>query len=206
MKGAGKAGLAAALITAVMAVPDMAGELIGISKNDELTGKEKSEARGGAIGEAVGAVGGAALGTMIGAAIGSVLPGPGTVLGAIVGGFIGQYGGVAGRWIGSHIGAAAAEGEDGSRPANDPATTEAWMAASRRDGSFKMPVLTAPPQLSRTGTELPPPKVELDGRAMMDISVTVDDDRTHASVSLERNTLPIQVNTGPAREVRGGMV
>jgi hypothetical protein len=88
-------------------------ELLEIAANDELTGVERSKAKGGAVGNGVGkavggAVGGAAgmaAGAAIGAAIGSVVPGLGTAIGLVIGGAIGA----AGINIGGKIGRKAGE-------------------------------------------------------------------------------------------------
>ncbi|GMO64705.1 MAG: hypothetical protein Ta2A_12450 [Treponemataceae bacterium] len=174
----GKAGVGAAAVTAIAAVPQMIGSLIGISKNEEMTANEKGTARGGAIGEAVGTIGGAAAGAMAGAAIGSVVPVVGTALGAIVGGLIGQFGGMAGQKIGAAIGNAVTKEQM-------PNSVEKEMA-----------LLPHVPQNQEA--------VKVDGQVQFGVDVHVTDDKPKVYAYLKKNTAPDWFNTGNAFAARGG--
>lgn len=130
--GAAMGGVTAA----VVAIPQMIGELEAIKQDETLTDAEKSKAKGGAIGDATGtivggAVGGAAgiaVGAAAGAAIGSVVPILGTAVGALAGAGIGALGmwlgGKAGRAIGEGIGEAVAPDETAAAPAQDVAVNQ----------------------------------------------------------------------------------
>ena len=174
----GRAGLAGGLMAAVVAVPQMVGELRGISENEEFSDRERNSARGGAIGQAVGSVGGAAAGALAGAAIGSVVPVVGTAIGALAGGLIGYFGGRGGRVIGERIGSAVTREEI-------PRTLQYEIQSTQA-----LPGQT-------------PASAVLEGNAAMDVRVSISDDRAHAEVYLRNNTMPMQVNTGLAMEARG---
>jgi hypothetical protein len=187
MKGALKAGAGAAAITAALALPDMVSELGEISKNEELTTEERGKAKGGAIGEFAGSIGGAAAGAIAGAAIGSVVPVVGTALGALVGGLVGQFGGPVGRFIGEKIGAAVSK---------EKSESEQTFSAQTQNEGYD-PMLSTqpeylyseylPPEVTRTGTGITPQKVELEGQAVMDVNVTLTDERVTAEAAVRNN-------------------
>jgi len=172
-----KVGGGAAISAALFAVPQMIGELGEISKNEDLTAKEKNKAKGGAIGGAVGSIGGAAAGAVAGAAIGSVVPVVGTAIGALAGGLIGYFGGKGGRLIGEKIGEAVTK-ED------IPKTLQSEIQA-------------VPPIPAQA------PAAVLEGDAVMDVNFLIKQEGIEASAKLRKNTTPIQVNTGLVWEPRG---
>jgi len=177
-QGAGIAGIAA-LSSALVAVPQMLGELNDIDNNPELKGKEKSKAKGGAVGAAVGSIGGAAAGALAGAAIGSVVPMIGTAIGGLVGGAIGWFGGKLGRTVGEKIGEAV--GKDEVIPES---------AAVREE-------LESVQQLPET-----PVTAELTGNAVMDLNINLSGERPTVSAKVQRNSTPFQYNTGRIQEAR----
>ena len=177
-QGAGIAGIAA-LSSALVAVPQMLGELNDIDNNPELKGKEKSKAKGGAVGAAVGSIGGAAAGALAGAAIGSVVPVIGTAIGGLVGGAIGWFGGKLGRTVGEKIGEAV--GKDEVIPES---------AAVREE-------LESVQQLPET-----PVTAELTGNAVMDLNINLSGERPTVSAKVQRNSTPFQYNTGRIQEAR----
>ena len=177
-QGAGIAGIAA-LSSALVAVPQMLGELNDIDNNPELKGKEKSKAKGGAVGAAVGSIGGAAAGALAGAAIGSVVPVIGTAIGGLVGGAIGWLGGKLGRTVGEKIGEAV--GKDEVIPES---------AAVREE-------LESVQQLPET-----PVTAELTGNAVMDLNINLSGERPTVSAKVQRNSTPFQYNTGRIQEAR----
>lgn len=177
-QGAGIAGIAA-LSSALVAVPQMLGELNDIDNNPELKGKEKSKAKGGAVGAAVGSIGGAAAGALAGAAIGSVVPVIGTAIGGLVGGAIGWFGGKLGRTVGEKIGEAV--GKDEVIPES---------AAVREE-------LETVQQLPAT-----PVTAELTGNAVMDLNISLSGERPTVSAKVQRNSTPFQYNTGRIQEAR----
>ena len=177
-QGAGIAGIAA-LSSALVAVPQMLGELNDIDNNPELKGKEKSKAKGGAVGAAVGSIGGAAAGALAGAAIGSVVPVIGTAIGGLVGGAIGWFGGKLGRTVGEKIGEAV--GKDEVIPES---------AAVREE-------LETVQQLPAT-----PVTAELTGNAVMDLNINLSGERPTVSAKVQRNSTPFQYNTGRIQEAR----
>lgn len=177
-QGAGIAGIAA-LSSALVAVPQMLGELNDIDNNPELKGKEKSKAKGGAVGAAVGSIGGAAAGALAGAAIGSVVPVIGTAIGGLVGGAIGWFGGKLGRTVGEKIGEAV--GKDEVIPES---------AAVREE-------LETVQQLPET-----PVTAELTGNAVMDLNINLSGERPTVSAKVQRNSTPFQYNTGRIQEAR----
>lgn len=177
-QGAGIAGVAA-LSSALVAVPQMLGELNDIDNNPELKGKEKSKAKGGAVGAAVGSIGGAAAGALAGAAIGSVVPVIGTAIGGLVGGAIGWFGGKLGRTVGEKIGEAV--GKDEVIPES---------AAVREE-------LETVQQLPET-----PVTAELTGNAVMDFNINLSGERPTVSAKVQRNSTPFQYNTGHIQEAR----
>lgn len=177
-QGAALAGVAA-LSSALVAVPQMLGELNDIDNNPELKGKEKSKAKGGAVGAAVGSIGGAAAGALAGAAIGSVVPVIGTAIGGLVGGAIGWFGGKLGRTVGEKIGEAV--GKDEVIPES---------AAVREE-------LESVEQLPET-----PVTAELTGNAVMDLNINLSGERPTVSAKVQRNSTPFQYNTGRIQEAR----
>ena len=177
-QGAGIAGIAA-LSSALVAVPQMLGELNDINNNPELKGKEKSKAKGGAVGATVGSIGGAAAGALAGAAIGSVVPVIGTAIGGLVGGAIGWFGGKLGRTVGEKIGEAV--GKDEVIPES---------AAVREE-------LETVQQLPET-----PVTAELTGNAVMDLNINLSGERPTVSAKVQRNSTPFQYNTGRIQEAR----
>ena len=177
-QGAGIAGIAA-LSSALVAVPQMLGELNDIDNNPELKGKEKSKAKGGAVGAAVGSIGGAAAGALAGAAIGSVVPVIGTAIGGLVGGAIGWFGGKLGRTVGEKIGEAV--GKDDLFPVS---------AAVREE-------LVSVQQLPES-----PVTAELTGNAVMDLNINLSGERPTVSAKVQRNSTPFQYNTGRIQEAR----
>nr|DAW44914.1 MAG TPA: tail tape measure protein [Caudoviricetes sp.] len=177
-QGAALAGVAA-LSSALVAVPQMLGELNDIDNNPELKGKEKSKAKGGAVGAAVGSIGGAAAGALAGAAIGSVVPVIGTAIGGLVGGAIGWFGGKLGRTVGEKIGEAV--GKDEVIPES---------AAVREE-------LETVQQLPAT-----PVTAELTGNAVMDLNINLSGERPTVSAKVQRNSTPFQYNTGRIQEAR----
>lgn len=177
-QGAGIAGVAA-LSSALVAVPQMLGELNNIDNNPELKGKEKSKAKGGAVGAAVGSIGGATAGALAGAAIGSVVPVIGTAIGGLVGGAIGWFGGKLGRTVGEKIGEAV--GKDEVIPES---------AAVREE-------LESVQHLPET-----PVTAELTGNAVMDLNINLSGERPTVSAKVQRNSTPFQYNTGRIQEAR----
>jgi hypothetical protein len=182
-------GAAGGIAAAVVAVPQMVGELNAISQDESLTNKERGRAKGGAIGDASGkiiggAVGGAAgiaAGAAAGAAIGTIVPGLGTAIGALVGAGIGALG----MWAGSKAGRAIGEG--------------IGEAVAKED----IPKILADDINAVPGIPQGGGNPVLEGSASMDINVLVGDDRARTSIAMRRNTLPVQVNTGSAQEARG---
>jgi hypothetical protein len=181
--GAAAGGLSAAVI----AIPQMMGELNAIKQDESLTNKQRGRATGGAIGGASGtiiggAAGGAAgiaAGAIAGAAVGSVVPFLGTAAGALVGAGIGALG----MWAGSKAGRAIGEG--------------IGEAVAKEDiPKILEDEINSVPAIPQSGNPV------LEGNASMDINVLVGDDRTRTSISMRQNTLPVQVNTGSVREAR----
>jgi len=214
MKGAAKAGVGAAAITAVMAVPGMIGELSAVSKDEEMTKKEKAAAKGGAIGEAVGSVGGALGGALAGAAIGSVVPVVGTAVGALVGGLIGQFGGLAGRWIGSKIGSAGVADEQmtpartttGAAPATiteevrqGPRTLVSDDGWTMREASFSKRQLPETITTNNLPAAAVPP-VEVGGEIQLHSTLEVRGDVMRLRHKMGRNTTPYKYQTGQTLE------
>jgi phage tail tape-measure protein len=194
VNGKALAGGAAAggISAAVVAIPQMMGELDTIKQDESLTNKQRGKATGGAIGDAGGkiiggAVGGAAgiaAGAAVGAAVGSVVPVLGTAVGALVGAGIGALG----MWAGSRAGRAIGEG--------------IGEAVAKEDiPQILADEISAVPAIPQGGGN-----PVLEGSASMDINVLVGDDRTRTFVSMGRNTLPVQVNTGSAREARENLL
>jgi hypothetical protein len=214
MKGAAKAGVGAAAITAVMAVPSMIGKLSAVSKDEEMTKKEKAAAKGGAIGEAVGSVGGALGGALAGAAIGSVVPVVGTAVGALVGGLIGQFGGLAGRWIGSKIGSAGVTDEPmtpartttGAAPATiteevrqGPRTLVSDDGWTMREASFSKRQLPETITTNNLPAAAVPP-VEVGGEIQLHSTLEVRGDVMRLRHKMGRNTTPYKYQTGQTLE------
>jgi len=212
MKGAVKAGVGAAAITAVLALPGMISELGDISKTEDLTKEERAKAKGGAIGDFVGSIGGAAAGAMAGAAIGSVVPVVGTALGALVGGIVGQFGGPLGRFIGEKIGTAVSKEKTDDEGAEQPQKKQKagsyWgsgfeIPAMQQTSQIKIPESVLPPQITKTETLIAPPaKAELEGQASIDVNVNLSGERPTAQVNVRNNSAPFSFNTGNARLAR----
>jgi hypothetical protein len=182
--GAAAGGIAAA----VVAIPQMMGELSAIKQDETLTGKRRGKATGGAIGDAGGkivggAIGGAAgiaAGAAVGAAVGSVVPVLGTAVGALVGAGIGALG----MWAGSRAGRAIGEG--------------IGEAVAKEDiPKILEDEINSVPAIPQGGGN-----PVLEGNASMDVNILVGDDRTRASIAMRQNTLPVRVNTGSAALVR----
>ena len=177
-QGAGIAGIAA-LSSALVAVPQMLGELNDIDNNPELKGKEKSKAKGGAVGAAVGSIGGAAAGALAGAAIGSVVPVIGTAIGGLVGGAIGWFGGKLGRTVGEKIGEAVGK---------DEVIPESAAVREELESVQQLPEI--------------PVTAELTGNAVMDLNINLSGERPTVSAKVQRNSTPFQYNTGRIQEAR----
>ncbi|MDR1318189.1 MAG: hypothetical protein LBJ90_01070 [Treponema sp.] len=182
--GAAAGGITAAFV----AVPRMMDELDAIKQDETLTNKERGKAKGGAIGDASGtivggAVGGAAgiaTGAAVGAAVGSVVPVLGTAVGALVGAGIGALG----MWLGSKAGRAVGEG--------------IGEAVAKEDiPKVLANEINAVPAIPRGGG-----RAVLEGNAVMDINLTLNDRRTLFTSSITNNGIPIRFPTGSAREVR----
>jgi len=154
MRGAVKAGVGAAAITAALALPGMISELGDISKTENLTKEERSKAKGGAIGDFAGSIGGAAAGAMAGAAIGSVVPVVGTALGALVGGIVGQFGGPLGRFIGEKIGAAVSKEKTDDDGSEQPQKKQ--KAGSYWGGGFEVPPREQPDYVTPNASQEQP--------------------------------------------------
>ncbi|MDR1507122.1 MAG: hypothetical protein LBI67_08480, partial [Treponema sp.] len=163
-------------------------ELNAIKQDETLTGKQRGKAKGGAIGDAGGkiiggAVGGAAgiaAGAAVGAAVGSVVPVLGTAVGALVGAGIGALG----MWAGSKAGRAIGEG------------IGEVVAKEDIPKILEDEINSVPPIPPGGGNPV------LEGSASMDVNILVGDDRTRAFVSMRKNTIPIEVNTGAASIAR----
>ena len=177
-QGAALAGVAA-LSSALVAVPQMLGELNDIDNNPELKGKEKSKAKGGAVGAAVGSIGGAAAGALAGAAIGSVVPVIGTAIGGLVGGAIGWLGGKLGRTVGEKIGEAVGK---------DEVIPESAAVREELESVQQLPEI--------------PVTAELTGNAVMDLNINLSGERPTVSAKVQRNSTPFQYNTGRIQEAR----
>jgi len=177
-QGAALAGVAA-LSSALVAVPQMLGELNDIDNNPELKGKEKSKAKGGAVGAAVGSIGGAAAGALAGAAIGSVVPVIGTAIGGLVGGAIGWFGGKLGRTVGEKIGEAVGK---------DEVIPESAAVREELESVQQLPEI--------------PVTAELTGNAVMDLNINLSGERPTVSAKVQRNSTPFQYNTGRIQEAR----
>lgn len=177
-QGAALAGVAA-LSSALVAVPQMLGELNDIDNNPELKGKEKSKAKGGAVGAAVGSIGGAAAGALAGAAIGSVVPVIGTAIGGLVGGAIGWFGGKLGRTVGEKIGEAVGK---------DEVIPESAAVREELESVQQLPEI--------------PVTAELTGNAVMDLNISLSGERPTVSAKVQRNSTPFQYNTGRIQEAR----
>jgi hypothetical protein len=125
-------GGAAGLTAALYEIPGMLDELHDIERDETLTDRERSEAKGGAIGDASGSIAGAAGGAiaggvlaamatsaLAGTAIGTAIPGLGNIAGLLIGAGIGAagyyFGGKAGRAAGKAIGGAVADGNADNR-------------------------------------------------------------------------------------------
>lgn len=102
-----------AAVGAVIAVAELADNIGDINdriKEGELTEREGTVEKGGAIGGAAGTAGGAWAGAAAGAAIGSVVPVVGTVIGGLIGGAIGGWlGKKGGEAIGKSVTSAVTE-------------------------------------------------------------------------------------------------
>ena len=61
------------------------------------------------------------------------------------------------------------------------------MAAWRRSGRYRMLASELPPQITQTGTGITPQKVELAGQAVMDVNVTLTDERVTAEAAVRNN-------------------
>ena len=177
-QGAALAGVAA-LSSALVAVPQMLGELNDIDNNPELKGKEKSKAKGGAVGAAVRSIGGAAAGALAGAAIGSVVPVIGTAIGGLVGGAIGWFGGKLGRTVGEKIGEAVGK---------DEVIPESAAVREELESVQQLPEI--------------PVTAELTGNAVMDLNINLSGERPTVSAKVQRNSTPFQYNTGRIQEAR----
>ena len=106
-------GILTGITAAFIKIPQMVAELKEIKHNENLTDKERREAKGGAIGDASLSIAGAAGGAALEAAIGSVVPGLGTAIGFLLGGALGaagmHFGGKGGRKLGEMIGGSVAD-------------------------------------------------------------------------------------------------
>ena len=97
--------------------------------NGEISHKEATKKKGGAVGGAAGGIGGAMGGMAAGAAIGSVIPIVGTVIGGAIGAAIGGFGG-------SAIGESLGEGITGLFQSDD--TAEIKTSELTEDGNKKL--------------------------------------------------------------------
>jgi hypothetical protein len=182
--GAATGGITAA----VVAIPQMMGELDAIKQDESLTNKQRGRAKGGAIGDASGtivggAVGGAAgiaAGAAIGAAVGSVVPVLGTAVGALVGAGIGALG----MWAGSKAGRAIGE--------------EIGEAVAKEDipKALESEINSVPAVPQGGGNPV------LEGNARLENYVYLYDERTEVQSLVKSNTIPIEVDTGSAVTAR----
>lgn len=185
------AGAAAGIGAAMVAIPQMVGELSAIKNNDTLSSHDKTVQKGGAIGDAAGTVVGAtvggaagiAAGAAAGAAIGSIIPGLGTIVGGLVGagvGALGGYlGGKAGRGLGKMIGGAVAGKDD---VAHIAASDLPESIKSRDEKEFRGNVLS--------------------GNAELKTAITIEDKTIRAVQTVSGNSTPFSINTGSTAVAR----
>jgi hypothetical protein len=188
--GAMKAGMLQAAAVGVQQGVNAFQEVKAINTNEELSNKEKGKQKGAAIGTAVGTTvgtgagvfAGALLAGKVGAMIGTAIaPGVGTA----IGGAIGMLGGAAVGWIGGKLGKKAGEAIGEAVAKEDiPKTLQNEMKAVPRLPEQKQ-------------------SVALEGNAVMDVNVTIGEDRTRVFAAMRQNTTPMRFNTGLAQESRG---
>ena len=181
-----KMGGAAAALTALEAVPQAMAEWKIANADENLSEKDKSTAKGGAIGAAagkiVGAGGGAIAGAAAGAAIGSLVPVIGTAIGGVVGAGVGALGGWGGgkfgRWIGEKIGGAFSNDSE----------------------------ISAPEELAEYSSEKEQNKgstAKLEGEAAVNVNVNITDDRVSAEAQVQKNSITgTKFETGSLEEAR----
>ena len=181
-------GVAMGLTAAVVAIPEMMGELDQIKNDETLTNKQRGKAKGGAIGGAsgkivggvAGGVGGVLAGAAVGAAVGSVVPVLGTAVGALVGAGIGALG----MWAGSKAGRAIGEG--------------IGEAVAKEDipNAIQNEIKSVPSIPSQAQTAV------LEGDALIGIDMNINDNRSEVKVSMKKNDMPVRFNTGSVWEPR----
>jgi hypothetical protein len=144
-----KTAAGAGILTAIVEIPQMIRNLFAIEKDETLTKKEKSAAKGGEIGDTTGSIlgagGGAALtvaattavgalasGALTGTAIGTAVPGLGNAIGALVGAGLGLATYYicknTGRKLGTMIGGAVAGDDKMAAQSTETAYTGSAMA------------------------------------------------------------------------------
>ena len=190
--GAIQMGVLQTVTTGAVKILAAIDEVRSINADTSLSGKEKAQKKGGAIGDAIGTTVGTGLGVAagafaagkIGAAIGTfIAPGIGTAIGGAIGmaggAFVGWLGGKLGRTVGEKIGEAV--GKDEVIPES---------AAVREE-------LETVQQLPAT-----PVTAELTGNAVMDLNINLSGERPTVSAKAQRNSTPLQYNTGRIQEAR----
>jgi hypothetical protein len=189
--GAIKGGLLATAATGMQQGIGAYQRMKAINADTEMSIREKEKAKGGTVGSAVGTtvgtgagvLAGALLAGKVGAMIGTALaPGVGTAIGGAIGmaggALVGWIGGKAGKKVGEEIG--------------DIAGAMAEKKVLRNE------INSVPTLPSQT-----PINAVLEGNAVMDVNVNINDEGAQAKVFLRKNTTLIDVNLGLAREARG---
>ena len=189
--GALQAGVLQVVTTAVSKTLAAVDAVRDIDADESLSKKEKAKKKGGAIGDAVGTTVGTGLGVAagafaagkIGAMIGTAIaPGVGTA----IGGAIGMAGGALVGWIGGKLGKKAGEVIGGALSSEEVSKSAA--VKEELDSVPKIPAMR--------------PIATLEGKAGIDLHLSLTDERTFVSSSVRNNDTPFAFNTGRVVESR----
>ena len=189
--GALQAGVLQVVTTAVSKTLAAVDAVRDIDADESLSKKEKAKKKGGAIGDAVGTTVGTGLGVAagafaagkIGAMIGTAIaPGVGTA----IGGAIGMAGGALVGWIGGKLGKKAGEVIGGALSSEEVSKSAA--VKEELDSVPKIPAMR--------------PIATLEGKAGIDLHLSLTDERTFVSSSVRNNDAPFAFNTGRVVESR----
>ena len=189
--GALQAGVLQVVTTAVSKTLAAVDAVRDIDADESLSKKEKAKKKGGAIGDAVGTTVGTGLGVAagafaagkIGAMIGTAIaPGVGTA----IGGAIGMAGGALVGWIGGKLGKKAGEVIGGALSSKEVSKSAA--VKEELDSVPKIPAMR--------------PIATLEGKAGIDLHLSLTDERTFVSSSVRNNDAPFAFNTGRVVESR----
>ena len=193
--GALQAGVLQVVTTAVSKTLAAVDAVRDIDADESLSKKEKAKKKGGAIGDAVGTTVGTGLGVAagawvagaagakLGAMLGTVIaPGVGTA----IGGAIGMAGGALVGWIGGKLGKKAGEVIGGALSSEEVSKSAA--VKEELDSVPKIPAMR--------------PIATLEGKAGIDLHLSLTDERTFVSSSVRNNDTPFAFNTGRVVESR----